>query len=273
MNKDGKNMKKINIPVVTEVKLELESFGYIRLGELWDHIILSGDHWRLYCHDDPGASVRLNGKWMDFLPNRVYLIAPCSNLETKCTGRPLQLFLHFATPWLSGTPEKQLYALPEKFGSGKITELQDLLKSRNDITAIWLRSLALCSEALSSLPPSALNHRQLDSRVQAVRNYINSNLSEELDLAKMAKLAKLSENAFLRLFREECSTTPYRYLLQQRYHYAARLLRDATLSIDEICEMAGIHDRFHFSRCFKKVFGMAPAAYRRHCRSGIRIQQ
>ena len=268
MKKDGEDMKKINIPVLTEVKLDLESFGSIRLGSFWNHIILSGDHWRFYYHDGPGAFVRLNGKWREFLPDRAYLLAPCCNLETKCAGHPVQIFLHFATPWLCGTPEQLLYSLPEGFGRERIAKLEPLLKKRNDLTSLWLQSLALCSEALCALPPDVLTRRQMDSRVQAVRNFINLNLSEDLDLTKMARLAKLSENAFLRLFRQECATTPYQYLLQQRYHYAARLLRDASLSIDEICEMAGIHDRFHFSRCFKHQFGMAPAAYRRHCRSG-----
>lgn len=261
-------MKKITIPVITEANLELQSFGHIRLGDFWNHITLSGDHWRFYFHDAPGAFVRLNGKWKEFQPNRAYLLAPCCNLETKCSGHPVQLFLHFTATWLTGTPEQLLYPLPEHFGGEKIAAVRTLMTDRNDTTALWLHSLALCAEALCSIPRNALFPHRPDSRIQTVRNYIDLNLNEELDLAKMARLANLSENAFLRLFRRECATTPYQYLLQQRYHYAARLLRDEDHGIDEICELIGIRDRFHFSRCFKQFFGMAPAAYRRHCRGG-----
>ena len=261
-------MNKIDIHRTPEVSLELESFGYVRLGKLWDHILLSGDHWRFYHHDGPGAFVRLNDRWLEFLPNRAYLLAPCCNLETKCPGNPVQMFLHFITPWLSGTPEKLLYLLPEDFCREETDELRRLLENRGDPIAIRLRSLALCTGALCALPPSALMRHVMDSRIRAVRNYINLNLEEDLDLAGMARLAQLSENSFLRLFRRECGVTPYQYLLQQRYHQAARLLRDDNRSIDEICDLTGIHDRFHFSRCFKRFFGMAPAAYRKHCRSG-----
>lgn len=261
-------MNKIDIHVTPEVKLELESFGYVRLGRLWDHILLGGDHWRFYHHDAPGAFVRLNDRWVEFLPDRSYLLAPCCNLMTRCPGNPVQMFLHFVVPWLDGTPEKLLYALPEDFCREEVAALRRLLETRSDHTAIRLHSLALCSRALCALPPEALTRRALDSRVRAVRNYINLNLNEDMSLETMARLARLSENTFLRLFRRECGMTPYQYLLQQRYHYAARLLRDAGRSIDEICEMTGIHDRFHFSRRFKTIFGMAPAAYRKHCRAG-----
>ena len=261
-------MNKIDIHVTPEVSLELESFGYVRLGKLWDHIILSGDHWRFYHHDGPGAFVRLDGKWMEFQPDRSYLLAPCCNLETRCSGNPIQMFLHFVVPWLGGTPEKLFCPLPENFHRREIAVLRSLMGGRGDPTEIRLRSLALCSGALCALPPEALARRPMDSRVMAVRNYINLNLGKDLDLDAMARRAQLSENAFLRLFRRECGVTPYQYLLLQRYHHAARLLRDANRSIDEICELIGIRDRFHFSRCFKRRFGMAPAAYRRHCRAG-----
>ena len=53
-------------------------------------------------------------------------------------------------------------------------------------------------------------------------------------------------------------------MIQKRYNYAAQLLKNSNLSIETICEASGVKDRFHFSRQFKKFFGMAPAAYRRH---------
>jgi len=259
-------MNKIDIHRTPEVSLELESFGYVRLGKLWDHILLSGDHWRLYHHDGPGAFVRLNGRWVEFLPDRVYLLAPCCNLETRCPGNPVQMFLHFIASWLCGTPERLLYLLPEDFRREEVAALRALLEERGDQTAIRLRALSLCSSALCSLPPQALVRRNMDGRIRTVRNYINLNLDRDLDLSGLARLAQLSEGAFLRLFRRECGVTPYQYLLQQRYHQAARLLRDDNRSIEDICELTGIHDRFHFSRCFKRLFGMAPAAYRKHCR-------
>ena len=57
--------------------------------------------------------------------------------------------------------------------------------------------------------------------------------------------------------------TPYQYLLQLRYNQASKLLHSNRYSIDEICEMVGVKDRFHFSRTFKKMYGVPPAQYRK----------
>ena len=43
-------------------------------------------------------------------------------------------------------------------------------------------------------------------------------------------------------------------------HYSMR-------TIDEIAEVTGFSDRFHFSRAFGKIMSMPPATYRRITRS------
>lgn len=102
----------------------------------------------------------------------------------------------------------------------------------------------------------------MDPRIAAVRDFINTHLEEDMSLEMLAKRVGMSGNNFLRIFRKECGLTPYKYIVQQRYHLAARLLKNSHLSIEEICDVIGIHDRFHFSRQFKNFFGVAPAQYR-----------
>ena len=76
------------------------------------------------------------------------------------------------------------------------------------------------------------------------------------------EMAGMSENSFLIIFRKYTGTTPYQYLLHLRYSRAASLLEMGNCTIDEICDIIGVRDRFHFSRTFKKLYGSAPAAYR-----------
>ena len=88
-------------------------------------------------------------------------------------------------------------------------------------------------------------------------------LAELEVIDQLAARVRMAPNAFLRQFREITGSTPYQYLLQLRYSYASQLLESRAFSIDEICELIGVKDRFHFSRRFKKLYGAAPAQYRR----------
>lgn len=162
------------------------------------------------------------------------------------------------------SPETLFHELPFGFETEAIGKLRSLVASGGNEAEIRVRALALAATALAALPVASWTEHREDSRVTAARHYMDGHLGDELSLGKLAGRAGLSENAFLRLFRRDCGCSPYQYLLQQRYRYAARLLRDDSRSIEEICEAVGIRDRFHFSRHFKKMFGMAPGAYRRH---------
>ncbi len=257
-------MNKIDIRTVSAAALELESFGYVELGDFWNRIVLGGGHWRLYHHDAGGAGIFLGARRVEFAPGRCYLLPPGCNLETWCEGHPVQLYLHFELTGLTWKLASLFHDLPSGFGAEEAGVLRQLIASGGGETEIRLRALALAASALTMLPKAALAEHREDGRVASARGYMNAHLGDELSLGKLARRAGLSENAFLRIFRRDCGCAPYQYLLQQRYRYAARLLREDVRSIEEICETVGIRDRFHFSRHFKKMFGMAPGAYRRH---------
>ena len=53
-------------------------------------------------------------------------------------------------------------------------------------------------------------------------------------------------------------------LMEQRLARAADLLLGTERSIDDIALACGFQQRAYFSRCFKRHFKQAPAAYRRH---------
>ena len=79
---------------------------------------------------------------------------------------------------------------------------------------------------------------------------------------EVARRLGMPVNAFIRRFQAGTGSTPYQYLTNLRYTRAARLLEEGELSIDDICETVGVKDRFHFSRMFKRLHGLSPAAYR-----------
>jgi len=57
--------------------------------------------------------------------------------------------------------------------------------------------------------------------------------------------------------------TPAQYLKLLRLLEAERLLKTTFLSVKEIANRVGITNASHFVREFKRVYGVAPTAYRR----------
>lgn len=268
MNNISDFMNKIDIRSVGDTGLVLESLGVVTLGAFWDGNMLSGDYWRFYYHDRAGAGVVVRGRKKEFAAGRAYLLPPACNLESFCTGTPEQFFIHAELTGFRAAAAENIIALPEGFETERIDFLRrKLLAGEATDSAVRLSAIILIVQALAALPQSELTAPERDQRVTAVRDYINTRLNEDLFLDDLARRSGMSAAGFLRLFKRECGMTPYQYLLQQRYNCAAKLLKNSNLPIESICDAVGIKDRFHFSRQFKRIFGIPPAAYREcYCR-------
>ncbi len=80
--------------------------------------------------------------------------------------------------------------------------------------------------------------------------------------AELAKLAGLSVSAFERKFRRHLHTTPMRFLKRLRLTRAAAALVQSDRTLAEIAIREGFSDQAHFSREFRRGFGLAPRAWR-----------
>jgi len=72
----------------------------------------------------------------------------------------------------------------------------------------------------------------------------------------------MSEDHFIRRFRECVGQSPAQYIQEQRVARAAQRLVFTTESIDAIAAATGFANRFYFSRVFTRHMGTSPAAYR-----------
>ena len=259
-------MNKINAAILEYPQLRMDSVGYVRLGKFWNSIFLGGHYWRLYYNDGYGAGVYLGRKKVELKPDCIYLLPPNCDLETWCTGEPVQLYLHFEMTQIAGNPACLCNELPVSSDMRNlILRLCSMLRHRDDNTRsqVKLLAIALAAGAMALLPPEALTELNSDKRIAAICDYLRENLQGDISIDQLAARVRMAPNAFLRQFREITGSTPYQYLLQLRYSYASQLLESRAFSIDEICELIGVKDRFHFSRRFKKLYGAPPAQYRR----------
>jgi AraC family transcriptional regulator len=109
----------------------------------------------------------------------------------------------------------------------------------------------------SNTPPGAL------ARVTAAVRRIERDLASELNIAELAREARLSTYHFLRTFQRATGVTPHQFVLRKRLREAAlRLHRERTLVLD-IALDCGFGDLSNFNHAFRAEFGMSPREFRR----------
>jgi transcriptional regulator GlxA family with amidase domain len=85
-------------------------------------------------------------------------------------------------------------------------------------------------------------------------------------VAALARTAGLSRAAFARHFRRAVGTTPLRWLTHHRLRAARMRLVETDLALAAIALEVGYRCEFAFGKAFKRLFGLAPGAYRRTAR-------
>jgi AraC-like DNA-binding protein len=94
------------------------------------------------------------------------------------------------------------------------------------------------------------------------KDLADSRYFEPLDVATMARAARLSPAHFSREFRRVFGEPPHQYLLTRRLERAAALLRSTDRSVSEICIAVGLRSVGSFTTSFRRAFGQSPTAYR-----------
>ena len=263
----ARNIMNKTIPSLEESpRISVDYADYLRLGPFWNRMNLSGPFWRLYHHDSRGAGILLGQEQIEMSPDYCYILPPHCLRQTFCKGTPHQLYIHFELSMSNGTTACPVNIIPMSDELHTlIKELKEsLLQDRRNTLKTSLLAFALCARSLSLLDPEALLQNGNDRRMELICNYLREHLGNPVNLDMLAAKVKMTPNAFSRLFREKTGVTPYQYLLQLRYDQASKMLLSDQYSIDEISEIVGIRDRFHFSRTFKRIYGVPPAQYRRN---------
>jgi AraC-like DNA-binding protein len=85
---------------------------------------------------------------------------------------------------------------------------------------------------------------------------------DRLTVADLAAAAGLSPAHFSRRFKAAFGESPHQYLLTRRLERAAALLRATDWTVADICFEVGAESVGSFTASFRRVFGVAPLAYR-----------
>ena len=101
------------------------------------------------------------------------------------------------------------------------------------------------------------------ARLRRVRDRIDREYAQPLDVEALARDAHMSAGHFSREFRLAFGEPPYSYLMTRRIERAMALLRRGDLGVTEVCFEVGCASLGTFSTRFTELVGVSPSAYQR----------
>ena len=101
--------------------------------------------------------------------------------------------------------------------------------------------------------------------VNRIINYLNENYEHKISLEQIAHNIYLSPVYISKIFKEETGESPINYLIKIRLEKAKDiLLNSGSGSIKSIANQVGYDDVYHFSKLFKKYYGVSPLYYKKN---------
>jgi AraC-like DNA-binding protein len=111
--------------------------------------------------------------------------------------------------------------------------------------------------------PATEEHLSELARLRRVRDRIDREYAQPLDVEVLARGAHMSAGHLSRRFRLAYGESPYSYLMTRRIERAMALLLRGDSSVTEVCFAVGCSSLGTFSTRFTELVGVPPSAYRR----------
>lgn len=113
-----------------------------------------------------------------------------------------------------------------------------------------------------------LQHEQLKSpgkgmqRLLPVLDYIDEHITEQMTLAELADVMKITPQHLCRNFKDALSMRPFEYIVRRRIQISKRYLADRSMKISVVGQMVGMRDVSYYCYNFKKLEGITPNEFR-----------
>jgi AraC-like DNA-binding protein len=111
--------------------------------------------------------------------------------------------------------------------------------------------------------PQQRQHLRDLAWLRRVRDRIDREYQQPLDVEALARGAHMSAGHLSRQFRQAYGESPYSYLMTRRIERAMSLLRQGDMSVTDVCFAVGCSSLGTFTTRFTELVGMSPGTYRR----------
>ena len=121
--------------------------------------------------------------------------------------------------------------------------------------------------------PAAEQHLRDLALLRLVRDRIDREYAQPLDVEALARGAHMSAGHLSRQFKLAYGESPYAYLMTRRIERAMALLHRGDLSVTEVCFAVGCSSLGTFSTRFTELVGVPPSVYRREAARAMAERQ
>ncbi|SHH51017.1 AraC family transcriptional regulator [Pollutimonas bauzanensis] len=98
------------------------------------------------------------------------------------------------------------------------------------------------------------------ARTRAIREYVQDRYAENITLAELSDVARVSPYYLNRIFASEVGMPPHAFQTQVRVERAKSLLLGG-MSVTDAALETGFFDQSHFTRHFRRIVGVPPKRY------------
>jgi AraC family transcriptional regulator len=149
-------------------------------------------------------------------------------------------------------------------------KLTNVIDSPNADNQLYLEALGtVLAHELARLEPGATQTQPLVRgglaawQQRIVTSYIEEHLSEQISLATLSRLVRLSPFHFCRAFKQSFGIPPHRYHTTRRIERAKTLLAKPEPSVTDIGLTLGFGQTSSFTAAFRRATGFTPTSYHR----------
>jgi AraC-like DNA-binding protein len=234
-------------------------------------------HWNVIVVEDGELWVRLGQTPQRTVsPGQGTLIAPGLEHDVGMRTTGIVRWADFDLLIWGAVPLPHLLHLQQWLTSGVCAPIGDLIVKLNHINArgfdtgmddvrkflvhqVEFIDLLLTGASFAAQAPDRLLATQRIDKVLAAICAVPGRPWSRDELCDMANMAPTRLTA---VFKEATGLTPVQFVANRRIEHAANVLLTSDRTCADIAESCGFFDTYHFSRRFKKHFGISPSSYR-----------
>jgi len=202
--------------------------------------------------------------------SRVMFCPPGEQHTTVSPGGSVSFAVELDAEWLRRFGEVALPATPALFDLGSVSSVMHRLhrefRETDTSSAIAIEGMVLeliaAAMRLQTQPLAPAPRWLLEAR-----DVIDATYLQQITISGVADRVQVHPVHLATTFRHKYGQGIVEYIRGRRIDFASRQLSDSDAALAAIAQAAGFCDQSHFSRTFKQVTGMTPAAYRAKSRN------
>ncbi len=281
----------MNIP--DDFNMILLNVGFARHFADWNWDNINSPFFRLYLVNEGYAELNISGEIHRLTPGHLYLIPPFTSHSDHCEGEFSLYYVHVyedltkSISWfdqmqfpvetsshsldaalmqrlLDINPGRELKRYDPDSYNDSDNLYQSIAENRHQSLHAQLETDGIIRQLLARFFATATPLTQSqDSRIIKALRFIRENIDQKITVRQLASVCCLSEDHFIRLFRQQLRQTPIDYINQKKIEKAQLLMVIKNLNMKDIAYNLSFENVSYFNRLFKKLVGKTPSEYRK----------